>query len=239
MKKIKHDKTEHIQSTLRKRQKNLFDIDQVIAKLTFFVTTLPQAALFELFSIGHQSPFEQLIACLISVRTYDEISLPAALNLFKIGRTPEEIAKIDIKIIKHVIKNCTFSETKSRRIHSIAKLLSEKYNNMLPCNPELILSLPGIGPKCTNLVMGIACNVPRVSVDTHVHRVTNRWGYVATASPEQTMLELEAKLPRKYWVEINRLLVPFGKHICTRITPYCTRCPVEEWCQQKGVLNFK
>ena len=105
----------------------------------------------------------------------------------------------------------------------------------LPCEEPALLALPGVGPKCAHLALGIACGATLISVDIHVHRVTNRWGYVAASTPEKTMAALEAKLPKRYWIEINRLLVPFGKHICTGNLPHCSTCPVLEMCQQVGV----
>jgi len=103
----------------------------------------------------------------------------------------------------------------------------------------VLTSFKGVGPKCANLTMGVVCGAERISVDIHVHRVTNRWGYVATASPEATMRALEQKLPREYWIEINRLLVPFGKHICTGVRPRCSTCPVLEYCRQVGVTTHR
>jgi endonuclease-3 len=107
----------------------------------------------------------------------------------------------------------------------------------MPCSFEDMTSYPGIGPKCANLTLAIACGQPRIGVDIHVHRVTNRWGYVQTKTPEDTMAALESKLPRPYWLEINALLVPFGKHICTGQQPHCSTCPVLDMCQQRGVTS--
>jgi endonuclease III len=102
-----------------------------------------------------------------------------------------------------------------------------------------LLSFAGVGPKCANLALGIACDEKVISVDIHVHRITNRWGYVKTSSPEKTIDALAAKLPKKYWIEINALLVPFGKHICTGQRPKCSTCPVLEYCQQVGVTSYR
>jgi endonuclease-3 len=115
----------------------------------------------------------------------------------------------------------------------------EEYDSDLPCDPKVLLSFHGVGPNCANLVLGIACNQPFISVDIHVHRVTNRWGYVSAPTPEKTMAALQAKLPRRYWVEINRLLVPFGKHICTGVLPKCSTCPVFDICRQVGVTKHR
>jgi endonuclease-3 len=114
-----------------------------------------------------------------------------------------------------------------------------EYGGELPCDREVLLDLHGVGPKCANLVLGIACGEPFISVDVHVHRVCNRWGYVQTKSPEKTMAALQEKLPQSYWVEINSLLVPFGKHICTGVRPKCSTCPLLSMCQQVGVTGHR
>jgi endonuclease-3 len=113
------------------------------------------------------------------------------------------------------------------------------HGGTLPCDAELMRSFRGVGPKCANLVLGIACHQPLIGVDVHVHRVTNRWGYVQGRTPEHTMRALEAILPQPYWIEINRLLVPFGKHICTGTLPRCSICPVLDMCQQVGVKSHR
>ena len=127
----------------------------------------------------------------------------------------------------------------AEQIQTIARLIVEEHDGELPCSFEVMTSYPGIGPKCANLVLGIACDQPRVGVDVHVHRVTNRWGLVQTRTPEQTISALEAELPKRYWVEINRLLVPFGKHVCTGTRPKCSTCPVLEMCRQVDVTAHR
>jgi endonuclease-3 len=141
--------------------------------------------------------------------------------------------------IDALIGSATFHVPKSRQIHAIARELVEQHGGELPCDGEVMQGFAGVGPKCTHLVLAIACDQPRVSADIHVHRVTNRWGYVRTKPPETTMLALEEKLPRRYWVDINRLLVPFGKHICTGKMPRCSTCPVLEFCEQVGVTTHR
>jgi endonuclease-3 len=138
-----------------------------------------------------------------------------------------------------LIGTATFHEPKSRTIHAIAKRVVAEFGGELPCDFEVLTSFKGVGPKCANLTMGVACGAERISVDIHVHRVTNRWGYVATTSPEASMRALEEKLPKEYWIEINRLLVPFGKHICTGHLPKCSTCPVLEYCRQVGVTAHR
>ena len=215
--------------------KKTFDIDQAVKLIATAVRPFPKAAMFELAEQGFNSPFEQLVACMISIRTYDEVSLPTARKLFARARTPVEVSKLTVAEIAALINTSTFFERKAAQIHEIANRIVNEFDGDLPCDSETLLSFPGVGPKCANLVLGIACGQPSISVDIHVHRVTNRWGYVKTPTPEKTMVALEAKLPREYWIDINRLLVPFGKHICTGERPHCSTCPVLDMCQQVEV----
>lgn len=216
-------------------KKQPFDIDEVIRRLRVAVRPFAKAAMFELADEGFASAFEQLVACIISIRTRDEAMLPTARRLFAQARTPLAISRLSVNELDQLIRNCTYHERKAEQIHKIAQRVLEEFDGELPCEEDSLLSLAGVGPKCANLVLGIACNQPRIGVDIHVHRVVNRWGYVQARTPEKTMLALEEKLPRKYWVELNRLLVPFGKHICTGTLPRCSECPVLSFCQQIGV----
>jgi endonuclease-3 len=215
------------------------DIDQALKLIETAVRPYPKAAMFELAELGHTTPFEQLIACIISIRTRDEVSLPTARRLFERARTPAALAKLPIVEIDQLIRASTFHESKAPQIQAIARQVVEQYGGELPCDEQVLLSFSGVGVKCAHLALGVGCNQPWVSVDIHVHRVTNRWGYVSASSPEQTMLALEKKLPKEHWVEINRLLVPFGKHICTGQLPQCSTCPVLEMCQQVGVTRHR
>jgi endonuclease III len=222
--------------TARKRP---FDIDKVILRIRAAVRPFPKAAMFELADDGFNSPFEQLMTCIISTRTRDEVTIPTARRLFERARTPHEVSRLTSREIDRLIRACTFHERKAQQILRIARRVVDEYEGSLPCEAEALLSFEGVGPKCANLVLGIACGQPRVGVDIHVHRVTNRWGYVSARTPEQTSVALEGKLPRRYWVEINRLLVPFGKHICTGALPRCSECLVLEFCRQVGVEKHR
>jgi endonuclease III len=219
--------------------KKSFDLDKALKLIRKAVEPWPKAAMFELAEDGFNSPFEQLIACIISIRTYDEVSLPTARKLFARARTPAQISKLAVEAIDELIHACTFHERKAAQIHAIALRVLDEFEGNLPCDSETLLSFAGVGPKCANLALGIACGQPVISVDIHVHRVTNRWGYVKASAPEKTMLALEAKLPQKHWIDINRLLVPFGKHICTGTLPKCSTCPVLDMCQQVGVKTHR
>ena len=215
--------------------KRPFDIDLVMQRIRHAIRPFPQAALFALAEAGFDSPFELLVACLISTRTRDEVTLACARRLFARACTPAAMGQLSPAAIHEAISDCTFHEVKAPQIHDIARHVVAHHGGTLPCDPELLQSFHGIGPKCAHLVLGIAAHQPYISVDIHVHRVTNRWGYVHARAPEGTMAALEHILPQQYWIDINRLLVPFGKHICTGSRPRCSTCPVLDMCAQVGV----
>jgi endonuclease-3 len=212
-----------------------FDIAEVIRRIRAAVKPYPKAAMFDLADRGYTTAFQQLVACIISIRTLDEVMLPVATRLFEQAPTPAEVARLSVDEIDALIHECAFHYGKAGQIREIAERLVAGHGGELACDEALMLSFRGVGPKCTNLVMGVACGEPRIGVDIHVHRVTNRWGYVAAPTPEATMAQLRQTLPKRYWIEINRLLVPFGKHVCTGRLPRCSTCPVLAWCRQVGV----
>ncbi|HYD51811.1 MAG TPA: endonuclease III [Gemmatimonadaceae bacterium] len=214
-------------------------ISVMLRRIADAVAPFAPAAMFALAERGHRSLFEQLVACIVSIRTRDEVMLAAAERLFARARTPEAVAALGVAGIDALIRTSSFHEAKARQIHAIAVAARDEHGGTLPCDAEVLTAFGGVGPKCANLALGIACGQARIGVDVHVHRVTNRWGYVSAPTPEKTMLALERKLPRAYWVEINRLLVPFGKHICTGVRPKCSECPVLAWCRQVGVTEFR
>jgi endonuclease-3 len=219
--------------------KKPFDIAAAVRALRAAVAPYPKAALFELAAEGHASVFEVLVACIISIRTLDETTLPVARGLFARARTPAGVAALSVEEIDRLISRCTFHEPKARTIRAIAQEAVAGHGGELPCDPEVLLGFRGVGPKCANLTLGIACNLPVIGVDIHVHRVTNRWGYVAAKTPEKTMEALQEALPKRYWVEINALLVPFGKHVCTGVRPKCSTCPLLSMCRQVGVTSHR
>jgi endonuclease-3 len=222
-----------------KAGKRPFDIEVAIPRLREAVRPYPKAALFELAAEGYTSVFEQLVACILSIRTRDEVTLPVAHQLFARARTPAALAALSVSEIDALIGACTFHEPKAQTLHDLARRAADEFGGTIPCDRDVLLSFHGVGPKCAGLVLGIACNQPAIGVDVHVHRVTNRWGYVQTATPEKTMAALQEKLPRAYWVEINALLVPFGKHVCTGSQPKCSTCPLLDMCLQVGVTSHR
>lgn len=219
--------------------KRPFDINEALGKIEEAVRPYPKAALFELAPDGFDSPFEQLMACIISIRTRDEVTLPVARNLFERARTPDALLQLSAPELEELLDPASFRSSKAPQMLAIARRVVDEFDGQLPCDGAVLESFSGVGPKCANLTLGIACGQRRISADIHVHRVTNRWGYVESATPERTMLALEAVLPSDHWIDINRLLVPFGKHICTGRAPRCSTCPVLDMCRQVGVTSHR
>jgi endonuclease-3 len=226
----------------RRKGKRPFDLEEMIARIGAAVRPYKKAAMFELAERGYDSVFHILVGCIISIRTRDEVSLPTALRLFEHADTPRKIAALPVAKIDQLIHASSFHEPKAKQIREIARRTVEEFGGKLPCDFNVLTRFRGVGPKCANLALGIACpNHPDVgiSVDIHVHRVTNRWGLVHASTPEKTMAALRPILPQKYWVRINALLVPFGKHFCTGTMPKCSICPVLEFCRQVGVTRHR
>jgi endonuclease-3 len=221
--------------------KRPFRFDTVLRRVRQYVeaNALADAAMFALAAKGYDSLFQQLVACVISIRTRDEVSLPVAVKLFEAAPTPGAIAKLSVAKIDALIHASSFHYGKAQTIREIARRTVAEFDGTLPCDVEVLTGFKGVGPKCANLAIGVACGATAISVDVHVHRVTNRWGVVATKTPEQTMHALEGVLPKRYWTEINRLLVPFGKHVCTGRLPRCSTCPVLAYCRQVGVTRHR
>ena len=195
--------------------------------------------MFALRDLGYGSLFQQLVACIISIRTTDEVSLPTALALLSHAPTPRDVAALSVAEIDAAIHASSFHEPKARRSTRSRGARWSEFGGELPATRRCCAPSPGSGPKCANLALGVARGVKRISVDVHVFRVVNRWGYVSADTPERTQLALERVLPEKYWIEINRRLVPFGKHICTGVRPKCSTCPVLEYCRQVGVTEHR
>jgi endonuclease III len=216
-----------------------FDIDLAMARIRDAVERLPQPSLFQLAEEGFSSPFEVLVACIISMRTREEVTLRCARRLFALARAPADMAALGADVIDQAIGASTFHEAKAPHIAAIAHRVATAHRGQLPCDRDVLIGLRGIGPKCANLVLAIACSEPRIAVDVHVHRVTNRWGYVAEPTPERTLLALQERAPHRDWVDINRLLVPFGKYICSGTRPHCSSCVVLDMCSRIGVTTHR
>ncbi len=188
-----------------------------------------------LMSQVERDPFKILIATVLSLRTKDEVTAEAAKRLFEVADTPEKIINLSEEQIASIIYPVGFYRRKAKNIKEICKILIEKYEGSVPDDMEELLKLPGVGRKTANLVITLGFDKYGICVDTHVHRIMNRFGYVKTRTPEETESELRRKLPLEFWKEINDLLVALGQHICHPISPKCSQCPVEPYCKKVGV----
>jgi endonuclease-3 len=221
------------------RTMEAFEFDEAFRRLRQAVAGLPKAAMFELRDRGHDSLFEQLVASLVSARTRDETTIPVCLRLFAVARTPEEMAALDEPRLARLLNGATFPEPKARDILGFSRRIAGEMGGVVPDTPEGLMQFRGVGPKIAALALGVALGRPFIAVDIHVHRITNRWGILATTTPERTQAALEAVLPEGYRVEINERLVPFGKAVCTGDRPHCSTCPLLSMCRQVGVTSHR
>jgi endonuclease-3 len=187
----------------------------------------------------HSGPFPILISTILSLRTKDEVTAKAAERLLALARTPEEMLKLsEGKIIK-AIYPVGFYRTKAKTILHISKELINRFQSLVPDTIEQLLTLKGVGRKTANLVVALGYNKEGLCVDTHVHRISNRLGYVKTKTPEETEYALRKKLPSIYWLRYNTLMVAFGRHVCVPISPFCSRCPVFAYCDRVNVVRSR
>jgi len=182
-----------------------------------------------------KDPYKVLISTIISLRTKDEVTAKASERLFKLADNPFDMVKLSEEQIAKAIYPAGFYKNKAKTILEVSKTLIEKYNGKVPDKLEELLKLKGVGRKTANLVLSLAFGKPAICVDIHVHRICNRLGFVKTKTPEETEFELMKKVPKKYWSKINNLLVAFGQTICKPVSPLCSKCPVEKYCEKVGV----
>ncbi len=183
----------------------------------------------------YASPFRVLISCILSLRTQDATTAKASHRLFAVADSPHAMVKLSAKKIASLIYPVGFYKTKARQIRAICQTIIDQYGGKVPDEIDELLKFNGVGRKTANLVVTLGYNKPGICVDTHVHRISNRWGYIKTATPEKSEIALRAKLPKRYWIEYNNLLVNFGQHLCRPISPLCSECPVKKYCPQLGV----
>jgi endonuclease III len=196
-----------------------------------------QTPVVTLIAEASDSPFKVLISCILSLRTQDSTTAQASRRLFALADSPETMVRLTAKKIEQAIFPVGFYRTKARTILEICRNLIEKYSGRVPDEIDELIKFKGVGRKTANLVVTLGYNKPGICVDTHVHRISNRWGYIKTATPDKTEAALRQKLPRQYWIEYNDLLVSFGQQLCRPISPLCSQCPVAKYCSQIGVTT--
>jgi endonuclease-3 len=213
-------------------------LSRVIARLKAKAPDWNPTALAQV-SERTRDPFQVLIACLLSLRTKDETTGPAADRLFTLADSPQAMLRLAPRQIERVIFPVGFYRTKARVILGVCRVLLERFGERVPDDLDQLLTLKGVGRKTANLVVTMGFGKPGICVDTHVHRISNRLGYVRTKTPEQTELALRTKLPRRHWIELNDLLVAFGQNVCQPISPKCSLCPVARACHRVGVTRSR
>lgn len=184
-----------------------------------------------------RDPFRVLIATMISLRTKDAVTEEASQRLFSLADTPETLLGLTEEAVAQAIYPAGFYRTKAGNILKVCDLLVRRFGGEVPNDLDLLTSLPGVGRKTANLVLTLGFNLPGICVDTHVHRITNRWGYVRTKSPDETEKALRAILPAEYWIPINDWLVAMGQNLCTPLSPHCSVCPISPHCRKVGVTR--
>ncbi|MGD0727223.1 MAG: endonuclease III [Spirochaetia bacterium] len=183
----------------------------------------------------NSDPFRVLVATMISLRTKDEVTRKASDALFSAAPGPEALAALSTLRIERLIYPAGFYHTKAKNLRAAARILLDAHAGKVPAEMDELLALPGVGRKTANLVRNLGFGLPGICVDTHVHRISNRMGWVSTRQPAQTEEALMEILPRRYWISINELLVRYGQAVCTPVSPWCSACPVSRWCARAGV----
>ncbi len=186
-----------------------------------------------------RDPFRILITCLLSLRTKDRTTAEAGRRLFALAADPASMGRLSQRKLERTIYPVGFYRTKAKQIRGICKRLLGDFGGRTPDSIEALLTLPGVGRKTANLVVTVGYRKPGICVDVHVHRISNRWGYIRTNTPEESEEALRNKLPAQYWITYNDLLVPFGQNICQPVSPWCSRCRITKYCERVGVARSR
>jgi len=213
------------------------EINWLLQQLAQFHASAPPTTLASVER--SRDPFRVLVACVISLRTKDAVTAQAAARLFAVAPNPAALAALPEAHIAQLIYPAGFYRTKARALRWVAQQLLDRHGGQVPADREALLALPGVGRKTANLVLGLGFGIPAICVDTHVHRIANRLGLVATKTPAETEQALETLLPRSAWIPINDWLVTFGQQVCTPTSPRCSRCPLASRCRRVGVVRHR
>lgn len=203
------------------------DIDKIVKLLK--AAKQPQSEFVKLMD-SFKNRYLVLIACILSLRTNDKTTYPATLRMLELAKTPKEMKNVSVEELAKAIYPVGFYENKAKQIVEFSKIIDEELDGVVPDEIEELIKFKGVGRKTANLVLSLGFNKPAICVDVHVHRIFNRLGYINTKTPEETEFALRKKLPVKYWIDINTLLVTHGQNICKPIKPKCSECPIEKYC---------
>lgn len=192
-----------------------------------------------LIALQSKDPFKVLLSTIISLRTKDEVTIEASKRLYKILKQPKDAMNLDVQEIAKAIYPCGFYKRKAVQIKNICIRLVKEFNSIVPNDIDTLLTFEGIGRKTANLVLTEGYQIPAMCVDTHVHRISNRLGYVNTKNTDETEFVLRDILPKKHWNKYNEILVAFGQHLCRPISPHCTKCPILKYCKRINVDKYR
>jgi len=212
-----------------------FDIDRFVFLIGSEYEKWKAPIVSHLAKRADATPFQVLVSTLLSLRTKDEVTAAAASRLFESAKTPEAIVSLSKEAIEALIYPVGFYHTKAERLKTVSRILIDQYDGDVPNTMNALIALPGVGRKTANLVLVEGFGKPGICVDTHVHRISNRVGYVDTTAPDETEMQLRKQLPVKYWRRYNEMLVAFGQMVCRPVSPFCSRCPVAVMCPQIAV----
>jgi endonuclease-3 len=215
------------------------DIHEVIDILQEAIKQWPETTLGQVADQTRSAPFRILIGTVLSLRTKDETTAEACKRLFFLADAPETMVSLSEETIDNAIYPVGFHTTKAKNILAICRILIDEYNSRVPDEIDTLVTLPGVGRKTANLVVTLGYDKPGICVDTHVHRISNRWGYVNTKNPEKTESALREKLPQKYWIGYNDLLVIYGQNLCKPVSPFCSRCRLSSYCDRVDVEKYR
>jgi len=211
------------------------DIHEVYKLLEEAYLSMDEPSVTQIARQTNKDPFRVLVSCLISLRTKDEVTLDASIRLFDMADAPEKIAELSEESIAKLIYPASFYKTKSATIKNISQVLIDEYNSAVPKDIDELVKLKGVGRKTANLVVVEGYGEPAVCVDTHVHRIFNRLGYVQTKNADKTEAELRKHLPKEYWIRINEILVAYGRAVCRPVSPHCSSCTLSKYCDKVSV----
>ena len=212
-------------------QKNIIKIIKVLMKSTKGFTTPSVTQIKKEL----EDPFKVLVSCIMSLRTKDEVTYPTSMKLFKVAKTPKQIANMPLAKLKKIIRPVNYYKTKAERIKKISKQIVKDYKGKVPDDFDELMKFKGVGRKTANIVVTYGFGKEGIAVDTHVHRISNRLGWVKTKAPEKTEFALRKNVPKKYWYWVNELFVRHGQNTCRPISPFCSKCPIEKYCPKIGV----
>jgi endonuclease-3 len=222
----------------RGRQRPPFPVSEALAELRHAARAWKLPIVTELSETTHD-PFTVLISTMLSLRTKDETTAVASARLFALASTPQALRQLSQEALARAIFPVGFYRTKAAHILETCRILIDRFEGTVPADLDALLTLPGVGRKTANLVLTRGFGLPGICVDTHVHRISNRWGYIRTRTPLASEMTLRRRLPPEHWIEYNDLLVAFGQNCCTPLSPRCSICPLAERCPRIGVRRAR